>query len=415
MKHILWVFLFLIGLLGQAQDLNSLYKQSMEAYKNKDFQKFKALNQEALTIHPSQPTILYNLAASYSLMGDTQSAKSTLQQLLSWNALVEFEKDADFEAMLQESDFLKELQEASKTFQTPKTTSEAYAEIHGQYHIEDLVQTGKTLYMTDIREGRLVAYNLKTKQSEVLLKLPGALLAIVSDTFQKSVWVSMAALPQFQGASTGKEQKAGLVAFDIIKKEIVSEIILPDKAVVGSMVMNQNGKLYASNSGKPEIFVIDTRKKELVQTIAVPDAKNLQGITLDPNNQCVYVADYIKGICKINIKDTDKTPVWMRSPQYLLKGIDGLTYLDEKTLLSIQNNTTPKRLIKINHDEMRVVDVLLLDNALPVSGEPTNGSYDPEIGFMYISNSQWPHYDKEAKPILDQWEPQQIRLLKLGK
>ena len=415
MRNILWVGLFLAMFLGQAQDLNSLYKQSMEAYKNKDFQKFKALNQEALTIHPSQPTILYNLAASYSLTGDAQSAKNTLQQLLSWNALLEFEKDADFEAMVAANDVLTELKDASKTFQIPKTTSEAYAEIDAQYHIEDLVQVGKTLYMTDIREGRLIAYNLNTKQSEVLLKLPGALLAIVSDTFQKSVWVSMAALPQFQGTSNEKEQKAILVAFDITKKEIISEITLPDKAVVGSMVIDQQGRLYASNSGTPEIFVVDTRKKELLQTIPVPDARNLQGITLDPNNQCLFVADYIKGICKISIKDTDKTPVWMRSPQYLLKGIDGLTYLDEKTLLSIQNNTTPKRLIKINHDEMRVVDVLLLDNALPVSGEPTNGSYDPEIGFMYISNSQWPHYDKEAQPILDQWEPQQIRLLKLGK
>ena len=158
--------------------------------------------------------------------------------------------------------------------------------------------------------------------------------------------------------------------------------------------------------------MIDIKNKTVKDTIAIEDAYNLQGVTLNEDATKLYVADYIKGIGIIDLNNP-KERVWLRSDNYLLKGIDGLTFVNKTELIAVQNNSLPKRVIKIKHNDAQVLEVELLDNNLPYKGEPTN-VISREGHFYYIANSQWPFYDKKYVPINESWQDQVIRKLTLN-
>lgn len=89
----------------------------------------------------------------------------------------------------------------------------------------------------------------------------------------------------------------------------------------------------------------------------------------------MFIADYIKGILTFPLDDF-LPKKWLHSKVYLLKGIDGLNYVSSGSLLAIQNNSTPKKLVQINYKDDQVTSVELIDNGLKVRGEPTNGFFE---------------------------------------
>jgi hypothetical protein len=172
------------------------------------------------------------------------------------------------------------------------------------------------------------------------------------------------------------------------------------------------GKLYASNSIKPEILVVNPTTHKINQTIKLAGAFSLQGVTVDKENNCLYVADYIRGIVRVNL-DNENDRVWCPSPDYLLKGIDGLTLIDSHTLVGIQNNSTPKRVVRIVlSKDFEVEKVDLLDNGIFGEAEPTNGRLLSGGFFYFIGNSPWPFYDQDGKADQSKWAFPEIRMIK---
>ena len=406
------VLALFIGISGLAQSLSELYTKSVEAYNEQNYPEFEKLNLEALKIHPSQPTLLLNLAASYALNKKKEKAVKALSYLLSWNADLNLQEEEDFEDLLADVAVSDEINGKKIWYLAKKESGSVYFDLPNKYHIEDLVMVNNMVYLTDVRNGALVSYDLDSKQIDELMTLPGAALAVVEAKIQNCIWVSVSVLGNYNNYVKEQNNKTHIYKIDVKKKKITATIDIPLAAVIGSMTLADNGKLYATSSGVPKIVVIDTNSGTIEDTIAIKDAFNLQGVTLDSSQRNLYVADYIKGILKIEIDDFSKR-TWCTSDDYLLKGIDGLNCINDGTFVAIQNNSTPKKVIQLTLDNDRVSQVELLENALLLGGEPTNGKFYPNKGYLYIANSQWPFYDKENKPISDKWEKQQIRLVDL--
>ncbi|WP_025664907.1 YncE family protein [Aquimarina megaterium] len=409
MKFKILIILLLVTLTGYTQSINELYKKSIEAYKNKNFEAFEKLNLEALELHPSQPTILFNLAASYALNSKNKQAFELLSTLLSWNAELKLE-DKDFKSLLEEKKFANDLKKKASFFSTQKESSSTFFEISNKYHVEDVAVIDSMAYLTDVRNGFIIKYNLKTKESEELLSIAGAAFAIINGVDKNSIWVSSSMFPNYSKYDKEQNNKSLVYKIDTQNGSIMTKIEIPEEAVIGSMVLAKNNKIYATNSVSPKIFVIDANKGVLENSFEVNEAFNLQGITLDNTHEHIYVADYIKGIMKLSLADFSDR-MWYESKAYLLKGIDGLNYINDNTLIAIQNNSNPKKVIQLTTDANKVIKVEILDNALPHNGEPTNGKFYKEKGYLYVSNSQWPFYDKKNTPLVEQWEPQRIRIL----
>ena len=398
---------FVIGL--KSQNLNVFYNQSLEAYAKKDYQKYIALSLEALKINPTQPTILQNLASGYALTNEKEAAAEILNRLLTWNTQINYRGNTDLKALLADANYMGMLDETKSKYNTLAIGSMAYANLSGTFHLEDLVKAGPFFFFTDVHSGNVYRYSINGKKASKFITLPLSAMAVTEGVENTTIWVSSAVVPQYIKGTVANVSPM-LYEINIATGQVLNSILLPKEAVVGSMVKAENGMLYASDSSRPQIFVINTLQKRLVKTIMIPEAKNLQGIDLNFTGDKLYVADYLKGIFILDPVQ-ERIQAWLSDDKYLLKGIDGIRFIDRRNLVAIQNNSTPKRVIKIMHIDGRVQSIKLLDNKLPINGEPTNGFYDPQEGFYYIANSQWPFYDKDNKALYDKWETQQIRLI----
>ncbi len=405
------VFFFLISYIGCSQSLKEIYDKSIEAYAQQNYTQFKELNIEALKIHPSQPTFLLNLARAHALTNEPQEAYKLLHKLISWNVGIDLNKEKDLEEIWNDKKSATRLRASITTYTAPVAQSNPYFEVSSAYHLEDLALLGNNFFLTDIRKGKVLRYNIQKNHVEEWCDLSAAAMAILVDESQKRLWVSSAMLPQYYKYKSEEDNKGKIYEIDAVTGNVITEIILSEKAVVGSMVMHKNEKIYATNSLSPEILIVNTKSKKEEARIEVKGAFNLQGITMDSNTDKIYIADYIKGIVQVDLLNL-QDQVWLTSNDYLLKGIDGLNFVNANTLIAIQNNTTPKKVIQIRHSSGNVNEIKLLDNALDHKGEPTNGKYYKNLGLFYIANSAWPAYDKAFILMPNETENQVIRLIK---
>lgn len=391
----------------QGQSLKQLFDQSMDMYKAKEYESFESLTEQALTLHPSHPTLWYHLAAAKALNGKSEESFRALENLLFWNPKLDYDSDTDFENLLSSVGYRDSLATYAQRFASVKEHSTVYAHLEGKYHAEDLVLKGETIYFTDIRNGLVMAYETTTQSYRQIAKLKGSAFAIASMDKNQTVWTTSSMIPNYKDYREEDHGDSWVYEIDLSEGRILTEIHIPEKGILGDMAISRAGKLYITNSLKPEIFVIDIKGKTLEGTIPIEDGFSLQGIDISDDQKHVFVADYIKGIVKIDLHDP-KDRSWLVSHTYLLKGIDGLTFVDKQHLLAIQNGSKVKRVILLELEGTLVKDLDLLDNGLHPEADPTNGMRS-DGNFYYISNSPWPLYKNEREALLDLWPPTEIR------
>lgn len=129
------------------------------------------------------------------------------------------------------------------------------------------------------------------------------------------------------------------------------------------------------------------------------EAFNLQGIAIDEAASVLFVADYLKGIVAINLKDRKHN--WFAFPdEATQKGIDGLTYYNN-TLIAIHNGVAPIRVVqyKLNPAKNTLAGFIFIDNNRPEFNEPVLGTIYKDV-FYFFANSPWKAYDRNG--VLDQ-------------
>lgn len=393
-----------LGNVCAAQSINDLYNASMQARHDGDYQKFKQLNLDILKIHPSQPTILYNTSVAYQKLHLPDSTHYYLEKLISWNTNISL-KDEDFDRSLPNKKYWEDLENLKRDYQKTQISSQKTHVIEGMHHFEDILIFKKDIYLTDILEKSLFKINPKAKTRTIVKEFDQFPIALALNKEKGTIWVSLGNVLE----DREQTNDSFIYEIDLATGQKLTELVLPESTLLGSMVYFK-GKLWATNSKKPEILVVDAHTGKLLKTVQVTEAMNLQGITLDEQNQEFYFSDYIKGVCSFPPEDpNDRT--WYVSDNFLLKGFDGIQYIGKSNLIAIQNNSNPKRVVKLHIGPQKKVKVDMVDNNLDYKGEPTNLCYIKNKGIYYIANSAWPFYNKNKKPIADIWEDQEIRLI----
>lgn len=399
--------LFLFTHSGVTQSINELYQAASKAKENHNYGKFLSLSKQALTFHPSHPALLHNLALGYILNNELDSGLRVINRNITYNAEYLTNKEPIFDQLSSLKPYnalLNFADSLSKTF----VTSKSYVRIEEQkIHAEDLTKVGSNIFLTDIREGNVVIVD-KNNESTSLIKLQSSGMAILSDT-DNNLWVTSSMIPQYINYDSSKHQEAILYKISIKNRQISQQIKLEGQHILGSACMDNSGAIYFTDSVVPKIYQLNKGQNQLTVFMEFDDAFNLQGITYDSINNHIYVADYIKGIVRIN--PATKTTKWLTSSDFLLKGIDGLMKSPDG-LIAIQNGSNPKRVIELHINDNAVYKVRFLDNNISSSGEPTNGKIMGKY-LYYIANSPWPIYDKDNKPLIETWPALEVRQLKL--
>lgn len=399
MKHFYFLPVFLvISFTGFSQSLKELYNKSTQAYQNKNFAEFLNYTKQLDSLRPSHPTYTYNLACAYALNGKTEEAVSTVKKCLLMNNTVQFEAETDLENIKKSIEY-QSLIDLKSTLSKPVINSVKEVVLSEKdLHPEGLLylEKSKQWLATSIRNRKIVSFDFSTGKCTDWFTDPGlfSVMAIKTDKKENILWVTSSSMPEMKGFTKGLEGKSEVLKIDIKTKKVIKRFSLDGNHVLGDLTVDKDGNVYISDSGEAVIFKISNDKMEIWKDLK-NEAYNLQGITLNADDSVLFVADYLKGILKINLKKPSEYS-WLNFPETAtIKGIDGLLWY-KNSLLAIQNGVKPIRIIQFPLDKKNEISGFkILDHNRSEFNEPALGTISGNK-LYFFSNSPWNAYDKNG-------------------
>lgn len=393
MKY-LYFLLFSVGLLAQSQ--KEIYQASTKAYSDKDYATFLKLTKQLDSLRPSHPTYTYNLACAYALNNKQNDAVRQLKKCLLANAAIPFEDESDLSSIRSVKEY-QELIVLKKKLNETVVNSEMFVELSDKdLHPESLLYLKKlkTWLANSIRNRKIVSFNAKSGKCTDWFTDENlySVFAMKADKEEKFLWITTSAIPEMKGYNSNLEGKSEILKIDIKSKKIIKRFPVQGNHVFGDLIINDKGEVFLSDSGETLIYQIKNDELSIWVDLK-KEAFNLQGITFGKTQNEIFVADYLKGILKIDIQNTSNRN-WLKLPEgFSQKGIDGLLHY-KNSLITLQNGVKPHRITQLflNKDNL-IVDFKIIDHNINEMIEPTNGIVKEET-FYFIGNSPWSFYDK---------------------
>lgn len=393
MKY-LYFLLFSVGLLAQSQ--KEIYLASTKAYQEKDYLTFLKLTKQLDSLRPSHPTYTYNLACAYALNNKHEESFAQLKESLLANSQVSFENEADLE-VLRNSNGYSQLIAFKAKLNERVVSSESFVELSEKdLHPESLLyfKKSKTWLANSIRSKKIVSFDAKTGKCTDWFTDENlySVFAMKADKDEKFLWITTSAIPEMKGYNSSLEGKSEILKIEIKTKKVIKRFSAQGNHVFGDLIINDKGDVFLSDSGEALIYQIKNDELSIWLDLK-KEAYNLQGITFGTTQNEIFIADYLKGILKIDTQNTSNRN-WIRLPEgFSQKGIDGLLYY-KNSLITLQNGVKPHRITQLllNGDNS-IVDFKIIDHNRSEMIEPTNGIIKDDT-FYFIGNSPWSFYDK---------------------
>lgn len=396
MKRLLLLLFFCTAAVN-AQTLNEIFKQSKQASDAKDYPKFLELTQKLDSMRPMHPAISYNLATAYTLNNKNDKAYEVLKRIALADSRVDVTDDPNFAGFVKTGDYDK-LQQLRKAQDVTVSGSQKVVTLNETLlHTEGLAYSNGHGWLTaSVRKRKIVAFDAKSGTCTDWLaeKDMLAVFSIKSSKDGKYLWAATAAIPEMEGFDASLEGKAEMLKIDIATKKIIKRFSVDGNHVFGDLLVTASGTIYVSDSNVPLIYKIenDTMTEWLDLS---REAFNLQGLAIDEKESVLFIADYLKGVAAISMKD--KKYNWLVFPEGTSpKGIDGLTYYNN-SLIAIQNGVYPIRIVQysLNAAKNAFTGFTIIDNNRTKFNEPVLGTIYKDA-FYFFANSPWKAYDRSG-------------------
>ena len=138
------------------------------------------------------------------------------------------------------------------------------------------------------------------------------------------------------------------------------------------------------------------RGDSLERFVESPLLLSAQGLGLTPDERSLYLADYARGILRVDLS-SGSVSLLETADSVIALGIDGL-YFYKGSLVGIQNGLEPHRLARftLDRDGNRIVRAQVLEQGHPKHNEPTLGVL---VGgeLYYVANSQWELFGEDGR------------------
>jgi sugar lactone lactonase YvrE len=196
------------------------------------------------------------------------------------------------------------------------------------------------------------------------------------------------------GFDTADAGRSGLFAFDLATGALRGRYLLAKDGsahALGDVTLTRAGDVYASDSRAPVIYRVRAGADTIEQFATSPLLLSAQGMALDRDERTMFVADYARGILRVDLATRAVRPV-PAADGVLTLGIDGL-YAAGSDLVGVQNGVTPYRVVRLHldGDGRRIVAAEVLERARPDYAEPTLGVVVGHA-LYYVANSQWERF-----------------------
>ena len=389
---------FLFGLSGFSQSLKELYNKSVLAYQNKNYPDFLTYTKELDSLRPSHPTYTYNLACAYALNGKVDDAVLTVKKCLLMNNAVSFETEADLVNIKKSEKYQSLIDLKANLGNSVANSVKETVLSEKDLHPEGLVylEKSKQWLVASVRNSKIISFDKTTGKCTDWLADSGlySVMALKTDKKEKILWVTSSVMPEMKNYTKALEGKSEILKIDIKTKKILKRFPLEGNHVLGDLVVDKVGHVYVSDSGEAIIFKIANNKLDIWLDLK-KEAYNLQGLTLNESESQLYIADYLKGIMKIDMHKPEQHN-WLKFPERnTVKGIDGLLWY-KKSLVAIHNGVKPIRIMRYfldGKDEISGSEIL--DNNRAEFNEPALGTITGNK-LYFFANAPWNAYDKNG-------------------
>jgi sugar lactone lactonase YvrE len=347
--------------------------------------------------------VTYALASAYALTGDSSGAIAVLRRFARLGYWAELTADSDFVRLYDNRDFT-DLSRRLERNRTPVVGSAVAFELPGR----DLLVEGiaydpreDRFYLGSVHRARI----LTVTRSGSVTPLAGggpirwAPLGLRVDPKRRALWVATAALPQTAGYSPADSGRSAILRYDLTTGRLTGRHeVQPDGAphLIGDLIVSRRGDVFATDSRAPVLWRIPAGGDSLQRFLESPLLLSAQGLALTPDERFLYVADYARGILRVDLRKRVVT-LTEAADSILTLGIDGL-YYHAGGLLGIQNGVTPHRVTRFTLDKAgsRVIRSELLERAHPRYQEPTLGVLVADE-LYYVANSQWERFGEDGR------------------
>ena len=241
-----------------------------------------------------------------------------------------------------------------------------------------------------------------------------AVLALAVDPPRRALWACSTAVPEMNGYRADDKGRSGLFKLDVASGKLLQKIALVEPGVehnLNDLAIDEAGNLFIADTASSAIYTLPAGGERLDIFVEPGKLASPQGIALSPDGKALFVADYARGIARID--RASRAVTFLRPPESaVVAGIDGLRFYNGD-LLAIQNGIRPHRVVRLSLSPdgaaLRGATVLEMNN--PLFNEPTLGVVVKQ-DFFYVANSQWGSFDKGGVlwPIERLREPVILRL-----
>jgi sugar lactone lactonase YvrE len=375
------------------------YREAVKAYEAHDTVAFLRHASEAARLRPTHGGVLYALASAGALAGDSTVALAALRHFAVLGYTADVDSDADL-ASLRGIAAFDSLRAELRRNAAPIVRSKAAFTLADRELLTEGIaydSVAGTFLVGSVRHGTILRVKPDGRAQEfVHAGVAGfwAPLGLRVDPKRRALWVASSALPQTMGFDSSDAGRSGIFRFDLATGALTGRYVIPrdgEPHALGDVLVARNGDVYATDSRAPAVYRVRAGAETIERFVTSPLLLSAQGLVLDSAERSLFVADYARGLLRIDLASRE-VHLLDAPDDVMALGIDGL-YTDGPELIGVQNGTTPHRVVRFRLDAAgrRITGLEVLERAHPDYAEPTLGVV---VGrdLYYVAASQWERF-----------------------